>query len=79
MQCSHIIDSDFSKRCKEAHRVLWADHGDRISSQYAGTLALRRDLTRTGNRTLGGLLQDAKTALNRYFRAKLLTAVPRQS
>ena len=67
-----IIDSDFSKRCKEAHRVLWADHGDRISSQYAGTLALRRDLTRTGNRTLGGLLQDAKTALNRYFRAKFL-------
>ena len=65
------IDIDFRNRCKGAHKVLWADHGDRISSQYAGTLALRRDLTRTGKRTFRGLLQDARTSLKRYCRAKL--------
>jgi len=36
---------------------MWADHGDAISLQYSGTNALKGDLTRTGKRTVGGLLQ----------------------
>lgn len=54
----------------EAHKNLWADHGDFISAQYSGTHALKRDITRTGTRTLGGLLQDGSTALSRYYKSK---------
>lgn len=36
---------------------MWADHGDAISLQYSGSHALKGDLTRTGKRTVGGLLQ----------------------
>ena len=39
-------------------------------ARYSGTHALKRDVTRTGTRTLGGLLQDGSTALTRYYRSK---------
>jgi hypothetical protein len=35
------IDIDFRNRCKGAHKVLWADHGDRISSQYAWNISTK--------------------------------------
>lgn len=54
----------------EAHKHLWADHGDAISAQYSGTRALKRDVTRTGRRTMGGLMTDLNTALTRYYRSK---------
>jgi hypothetical protein len=38
-------------------KCMWADHGDAISLQYSGSHALKGDLTRTGKRTVGGLLQ----------------------
>ena len=34
-------------------KVLWANHGDDISLQYAGTGALKSGFTRTGQRTTG--------------------------
>jgi hypothetical protein len=40
---------------------MWADHGDAISLQYSGSCALKGDLTRTGKRTVGGLLQVPRT------------------
>lgn len=54
----------------EAHKHLWASHGDRISIQYSGTCALKRDVTRTGRRTLRGMIQDLSTALTRYYASK---------
>jgi hypothetical protein len=59
-----------SPRVVRMHRKLWANHGDRISLQYAGTGALRRDVVRVGKRTLTGLLRDGRVALTRYVRAK---------
>ena len=49
-------------------RLAWADHGDDISRQYAGTGALKSGFTRTGRRSLGGLLDDGAKSAVRYLR-----------
>lgn len=48
-------------------KVLWANHGDEISRQYAGTGALKSGFTRTGKRTFGGKLDDGYKSLTRYY------------
>lgn len=48
-------------------RVIWADHGDDISRQYAGTGALKSGFTRTGKRTTYGLLEDGVKSITRYY------------
>lgn len=48
-------------------RVLWADHGDMISIQYAGTGALKADFVRTGHRSIFGLWDDGLKSAVRYF------------
>ena len=47
--------------------MLWANHGDDISLQYAGTGALKSGFTRTGKRTYGGLVDDGVKSLTRYY------------
>lgn len=46
---------------------MWADHGDDISRQYAGTGALKSGFTRTGKRTYWGLLDDGFKSGIRYY------------
>lgn len=46
---------------------VWADNGDAISRQYAGTAALKGDFTRTRKRNLGGALTDLGLTLSRYY------------
>jgi hypothetical protein len=46
---------------------VWADHGDDISRQYAGTGALKSGFTRTGKRTTMGLLDDGIKSITRYY------------
>lgn len=46
---------------------LWADNGDAISKQYAGTSALKGDFTRTRKRNWTGALSDFSLTLNRYY------------
>jgi hypothetical protein len=46
---------------------IWADNGDAISKQYAGTAALKGDYTRTKRRNIGGALTDFGLTLNRYY------------
>lgn len=48
-------------------RVLWADHGDEVSRQYAGTGAMKSAFTRTGKRDIWGLLDDGAKSLTRYY------------
>lgn len=48
--------------------IVWADNGDTISQQYAGTGALKSDFTRTGKRTIFGLLQDGIKSAVRYYK-----------
>jgi len=47
--------------------TLWADNGDAISKQYAGTAALKGDFTRTRKRAWTGALADFSLTLNRYY------------
>ncbi|KAI0034116.1 DNase I-like protein [Vararia minispora EC-137] len=49
------------------HRELWAENGDSLSRIYAGTGALNTSFTRTGKRTLGGLLSDATKSVSRAY------------
>ncbi|KAI9705698.1 MAG: hypothetical protein M1820_005108 [Bogoriella megaspora] len=46
---------------------VWADNGDAISRQYAGTAALKGDYTRTRKRNITGALNDFSLTLNRYY------------
>ncbi|KAF5199854.1 Phosphoinositide phosphatase sac8 [Thalictrum thalictroides] len=48
-------------------KTLWAEHGDEISLEYAGTGALKGDLVRFGRQTLSGLIKDGMSALSRYY------------
>ncbi|PWN50510.1 hypothetical protein IE53DRAFT_368846 [Violaceomyces palustris] len=49
------------------HRVLWAENGDALSKIYAGTGALNTSFTRSGKKTLGGLLSDAAKSAGRMY------------
>lgn len=48
-----------------AHRILWADNGDRLSKIYAGTGALNSSATRSGKKSFAGLLSDATKSVGR--------------
>ncbi|TKY85699.1 hypothetical protein EX895_005239 [Sporisorium graminicola] len=50
-----------------SHRVLWAENGDALSKIYAGTGALNSSFTRSGKKTLGGLLSDAAKSAGRMY------------
>ncbi|KAJ2797431.1 hypothetical protein H4R21_004326, partial [Coemansia helicoidea] len=46
---------------------LWANNGDYLSRQYAGTSAMKGDYTRTGKRNIGGILNDATYSVARLW------------
>lgn len=46
---------------------IWADNGDEISRIYTGTGALKSGFTRTGKRTIAGLMDDAKKSATRFY------------
>ncbi|KAJ1735903.1 hypothetical protein LPJ61_000276 [Coemansia biformis] len=46
---------------------MWANNGDYLSRQYAGTSAMKGDFTRTGKRNLGGILNDATYSVARLW------------
>ncbi|EJD53563.1 inositol polyphosphate phosphatase [Auricularia subglabra TFB-10046 SS5] len=49
------------------HRELWAENGDALSRIYAGTGALNTSYTRSGKRTLAGVLSDATKSVSRAY------------
>ncbi|XP_059607415.1 phosphatidylinositide phosphatase SAC2 isoform X2 [Phlebotomus argentipes] len=63
--CTAIPD-----RLRESFMVLWANNGDIISRQYAGTNALKGDFTRTGERKFAGIMRDGMNSANRYYLAQ---------
>lgn len=46
---------------------VWANNGDAISREYAGTSALKGDFTRTGKRNLQGMMNDATNSIARMY------------
>ncbi|XP_055328680.1 phosphatidylinositide phosphatase SAC2-like isoform X2 [Paramacrobiotus metropolitanus] len=62
-----LPDSEFSSDFKQKLQIIWANNGDIVSRQYAGTSALKGDFTRTGERKFTGLMKDGYTSANRYY------------
>lgn len=52
---------------RQAFLTMWADNGDTISRQYAGTKALKGDYTRTGERKFTGMMKDGVASASRYY------------
>lgn len=46
---------------------MWANNADAISMQYTGTGALKTDYTRTGKRSMAGVLDDGIKSASRYY------------
>ncbi|EUB64188.1 Phosphatidylinositide phosphatase SAC2 [Echinococcus granulosus] len=46
---------------------IWADNGDALSRHYTGTAAMKGDYTRTGFRTVNGLMKDGVSSMSRYY------------
>ncbi|XP_065371546.1 phosphatidylinositide phosphatase SAC2 isoform X3 [Calliphora vicina] len=59
--------SPIPEQLKTPFMVLWANNGDIISRQYAGTNALKGDYTRTGERKISGMMKDGMNSANRFF------------
>ena len=53
--------------CRKTFQMLWANNGDVLSRQYAGTSALKSDFTRTGERRITGVMKDGYNSANRYY------------
>ncbi|XP_023291488.2 phosphatidylinositide phosphatase SAC2 isoform X3 [Lucilia cuprina] len=62
--------SPIPEQLKNPFMVLWANNGDIISRQYAGTNALKGDYTRTGERKISGMMKDGMNSANRYYLAR---------
>ncbi|XP_054168890.1 phosphatidylinositide phosphatase SAC2-like [Oppia nitens] len=77
--CRTVMDTQFvrlgllppegqlSANCRRIFQMMWANNGDIISRQYAGTVALKGDFTRTGERRLTGVVRDGYHSANRYY------------
>ncbi|XP_011329507.1 phosphatidylinositide phosphatase SAC2 isoform X2 [Ooceraea biroi] len=60
-------DGTLPANIRQTFQLLWANNGDIISKQYAGTNALKGDYTRTGERKFTGLMKDGMNSANRYY------------
>ena len=56
-------DTEFDQIFKQS----WANNGDYLSHAYTGTGALKSDFTRTGNRSVGGIIRDASNSVTRMY------------
>lgn len=61
-------------KCNRTYQIMWANNGDSISRQYAGTAALKGDFTRTGERKLAGVMKDGVNSANRYYLSRFKDA-----
>ncbi|XP_052728902.1 phosphoinositide phosphatase SAC8 [Vigna angularis] len=61
-ECISMFEEEYGK-----FRILWAEQGDEISLEYAGTHALKGDLVRYGKQTISGMIKDGVSALSRYY------------
>lgn len=60
-----VPEGQLPQMVRTTFQLLWANNGDIISKQYAGTNALKGDYTRTGERKFTGLMKDGMNSANR--------------
>lgn len=63
---SYIMNTPF-KSFEKIYKSVWANNADAISVGYAGTGALKVDFTKTGKRTLKGMINDGLNSCMRYY------------
>ncbi|XP_027349799.1 phosphoinositide phosphatase SAC8 isoform X2 [Abrus precatorius] len=61
-ECISMFGEEYGK-----FRILWAEQGDELSMEYAGTNALKGDLVRYGKQTISGIIKDGVSAMSRYY------------
>ena len=59
-------DESLPDSSRHVYQQMWANNGDAISRQYAGTAALKGDYTRYGERGIGGIMKDGVNSANRW-------------
>lgn len=64
----NVASIDIYDHIASEYRRIWADNADVLSTEYAGTGALKSDFTRTGKRRFKGKLEDGLNALTRYYK-----------
>ncbi|XP_077870090.1 phosphatidylinositide phosphatase SAC2-like [Saccoglossus kowalevskii] len=69
-----VPDSMMTPGVRTAYQQMWANNGDAISRQYAGTAALKGDFTRTGERRFSGVMKDGYNSANRYIQNRFKDA-----
>ncbi|XP_013400457.1 phosphatidylinositide phosphatase SAC2 [Lingula anatina] len=69
-----LPEEDLPTECRLVFQQMWANNGDTISRQYAGTVALKGDYTRTGERKFTGVMKDGMHSANRYFQNRFKDA-----
>ena len=63
---AHVLNSPW-KEFEKAYKGIWANNADAISVGYAGTGALKVDFTKTGKRTVKGMINDGVNSCIRYY------------
>lgn len=61
-----VLDSPW-KNFEKVFKTVWANNANAMSFSYAGTGALKVDFTKTGKRTLKGMLDDGFNSCMRYY------------
>ncbi|EGC35666.1 hypothetical protein DICPUDRAFT_78660 [Dictyostelium purpureum] len=54
-------------RMSQLLKTMWADNGDALSIQYAGSGSLKSTLTREGDYGIMGMLADGKKTMTRFY------------
>ncbi|XP_020912675.1 phosphatidylinositide phosphatase SAC2 [Exaiptasia diaphana] len=62
-----LPDQNLPSDIRTSFQEMWANNGDAISRQYAGTAAMKGDFTRTGERRFAGVMKDGYNSANRYY------------
>eukprot|EP01041_Mallomonas_annulata_P003091 gene3091-6064_t len=66
LDSSNVLETPW-KKFEEIYKSVWANNANQLSSLYAGTGALKVDFTKTGKRTINGMIDDGINACKRYY------------
>ena len=63
----NFFTQDTKNEFKEKFKNIWAENGDEISIQYAGTASTHTTVTKTGGHSLMGLIQHGIATVSRIY------------
>lgn len=66
MNGAHILETPW-KAFENIFKALWTNNANAMSMGYTGTGALKADFTRTGKRTIKGMINDGINSCKRYY------------